>query len=104
METPEWMVPTEHQIVAKLAAANRLWGPAVADAVVKIVQRFVERFVLGVNWNYPRECSWSAVGACTSRRQLVGCSNKREVTACSNTEPMPRASTGVDHFGLWIIG
>ena len=40
------MVPTEHQIVAKLAAANRLWGPAVADAVVKIVQRFVERFVL----------------------------------------------------------
>jgi hypothetical protein len=100
METPEWTVPTEHQIVAKLASANRLRCPARADTVVKTVQRFVGRFVLKVNWTYSRECRWFAVGACESRRQLVDCSNKREVAACSNKEPMPRASTGVDHFGL----
>ena len=62
METPEWTVSTEHQIVAKLAAANRLPCPAGAETVAKTVQRFVERFLLEVNRNYPREYQWSAVG------------------------------------------
>ena len=55
METPEWTVSTEHQIVAKLAAANRLPCPAGAETVAKTVQRFVERFLLEVNRNYPCE-------------------------------------------------